>query len=415
MTRSTIRRDASSAVSSTSLEQHLLAQPRHLGALGGQQPLGVLARARELRRAAARSPRPRRRSTAAPPRAPSRAVRGPRSSSPVRSRPGARRRPPRSASVASCSATRRSSARDRLAGGDELDGEPVALRLGRGRVLLDLADQLAERGALAFLIADGGAQLLELAGELVALVADGPQAPPARPRAARGPPSGCRGRAAGRRVPAPAPGLGARPRGPRPLRVPPRARPRAPRRGRSPQRARPPAATRSPPAAPRAPPGVGRACSAVTRLRSSSTWMRRSLSALAALAPTAATRRRQLDDEAAPDLELGAQDVAAIGVPVERRAPGLVGLGDLRAGDALATPAGVDGQRRAPDPAAAHAVPAADDLEPVVRCPLEALELEGDLPDRRHQLCSPASGGSGFSSDVLERATGAPVSVGGGR
>ena len=132
-------------------------------------------------------------------------------------------------------------------------------------------------------------------------------------------------------------------------------------------------------------------------------------------APPATARRRQLDDEAAADLQLRARDLAALAVPIEGRAPRLAGFRDLGADQALTAPAGLDGQRRTPDPAAAHPVPVAHDLEPVVGRPLEALELEEDLPDLRHQLFSPASGSSGCSSDVLDRATGAPDSVGGGR
>src|SRR6185436_1597662 len=56
----------------------------------------------------------------------------------------------------------------------------------------------------------------------------------------------------------------------------------------------------------------------------------------------------------------------------------------------------------------------ADHLEAVVGRPLEPLELERNVTDRGHQLSLSASGGS-LSSEALERWTGAPVSVGGGR
>ncbi len=319
--------------------------------------------------------------------------------------------------------------RDRLAGGDELDHDPVALPLGRGGVLLNLTHQLTERRALALLVAGGGAQLLDLARELVALVADGPQAlqlvlellvggfqaavrePQARefllelrPRWLRRRRSlGASGRKLGlecgdavglRRGGAQRRDLRFELRDPVGLGRPQRSELLLQRFER----------VRSGPCL--------QHCDEVAKLLDLDAQV--ALGARPA-APPAPARRRQLDDEAAADLELRAHDVAAVGVPVKRRPPRLVGLGDLGAGHALTAPARVDRQRRAPDPAAAHAVPAADDLEPVVRCPLEALELEGDLPDRRHQLCSPASGWSGFSRDVLERATGVPDSVGGGR
>ena len=113
-------------------------------------------------------------------------------------------------------------------------------------------------------------------------------------------------------------------------------------------------------------------------------------------AAAAPARRRELDDERAADLELGTRDVVAR--PRERGGPGLLGL--LAAGQALAAPAGVDGQRRTRDPPPAHAVPAADHLEAVVGRPLEPLELERNVTDRGHQLSLSASGGS-LSSEAL--------------
>ena len=127
--------------------------------------------------------------------------------------------------------------------------------------------------------------------------------------------------------------------------------------------------------------------------RSSSTWARRSLSAPprcagGAGAAAAARRRGCGRSRARRPRSRRARHPRRTRRATARRPR-------LAAGQALAAPAGVDGQRRPRDPAAAHAVPAADDLEPVVGGPLEALELERDLTDRRHQLGSPASGGSG--------------------
>src|SRR5439155_15547035 len=102
-------------------------------------------------------------------------------------------------------------------------------------------------------------------------------------------------------------------------------------------------------------------------------------------------------------------------VPVESGAPAI----PVEVGGAVhpgAPAAGVDGERGpGQPPPGPQAVPLPGYLEGVVGRPLEPFELEGDVPHRRHQLVSPASGSSGCRREGLERATGAPVSVGGGR
>src|SRR5206468_10341232 len=109
---------------------------------------------------------------------------------------------------------------------------------------------------------------------------------------------------------------------------------------------------------------------------------------------SAPARRRQLYDEAAADLQLGAGDVL-LAVPDERRAPRLVAAGAQPAAgqrvEPHATPAGVEDEDGPAQPAAAQAAPAADDLEALAG-PLEALELEADLAHRRHHASSVFSG-----------------------
>ena len=137
-------------------------------------------------------------------------------------------------------------------------------------------------------------------------------------------------------------------------------------------------------------------------------------------AALAAPRGRQVDDQAAPHLQLGRLDVRRAVGPGERRPPRLAALaGELPARERRQAPApavGLDGQHRPRHPAARQPLPVAGDLEPVVRDPLEALQLERQLPRLRHQRFFPPSSGRASVAVVSPGlATGAPVSVGGGR
>ena len=106
----------------------------------------------------------------------------------------------------------------------------------------------------------------------------------------------------------------------------------------------------------------------------------------------AATGRREHDDEARPHLELHGLDRLLLALPGERgdprlalvRRPRLV----LEQRDQAPPAAGkLKVQHRAHEAPAAHAEPAARDLEPVARRPLEALDFEVDARERRTLRC----------------------------
>ena len=166
------RRSSSTSLSSSS------SRSRATSARSAASSRSASSRVRvELRAAAARSPRPRRRSSAAPPRAPSRAARGPRWSSRARSRRAARRRSRASASAASRSATQARCERgDLLARGGRARRQRARAR-PRPPTRAPAARGSARRASACSRSSSApcGAQLLELAGELVALVADAAQ------------------------------------------------------------------------------------------------------------------------------------------------------------------------------------------------------------------------------------------------
>jgi hypothetical protein len=98
-----------------------------------------------------------------------------------------------------------------------------------------------------------------------------------------------------------------------------------------------------------------------------------------------AARRREVDDEPRADLELRALHLPRALRPRERGQPGLAVVRrprlvlQQRDRAAAGAPAHVQVQDRTHEAAAAQAVPATRDLDPVVARSLEALELEVDL------------------------------------
>ncbi len=101
----------------------------------------------------------------------------------------------------------------------------------------------------------------------------------------------------------------------------------------------------------------------------------------------AAARRRQVDHQAAADLQLGARDRLRLAVVGEQRPP-LAAAAEVAArvgGQLLVLAVDLERQHRAAEPAPFEAAPAATDLELVGRRPGEPLELERDLTHFGHR------------------------------